>query len=97
MWYWSSARSSRTRWSASPGEKYLVPGTAAAEVIDLSHWLGALITSRDIIGTRGQTPVRELIDRAAALVPAQRLALSVVVASGTSDVHAVAFGTPEAS
>ncbi len=81
----------------SGGNKYLVPGIAAAEVIDLSHWLGALITSREIIGTRGQTPVRELIDRAAALVPARRLALSVVVASGTHDVHAIAFGTPEAS
>jgi len=81
----------------SGGNKYLVPGVAAAEVIDLSHWLGALITSREIIGTRGQTPVRELIDRAAALVPAQRLALSVVVGSGTHDVHAIAVGTPEAS
>jgi lactate racemase len=81
----------------SGGNKYLVPGVAAAEVIDLSHWLGALITSREIIGTLGQTPVRELIDRAAALVPARRLALSFVVGSGTHDVHAIAFGTPEQS
>ncbi len=79
----------------SGGNKYLVPGIAAAEVIDLSHWLGALITSREIIGTLGQTPVRELIDRAAALVPARRLALNVVVGSGTHDVHAVTFGAPE--
>jgi nickel-dependent lactate racemase len=81
----------------SGGNKYLVPGIAAAEVIDLSHWLGALITSREIIGTLGQTPVRELIDRAAALVPARRLALNVVVGSGTHDVHAVTFGDPEPS
>jgi nickel-dependent lactate racemase len=81
----------------SGGNKYLVPGVAAAEVIDLSHWLGALITSREIIGAPGQTPVRELIDRAAALVPARRLALSFVVGSGTQDVHAIAFGSPEAS
>jgi nickel-dependent lactate racemase len=81
----------------SGGNKYLVPGIAAAEVIDLSHWLGALLTSREIIGTRGQTPVRELIDRAAALVPARRLALNVVVGSGTHYVHAVTFGAPEPS
>ena len=38
-------------------------------MIDLSHWLGALITSAEIIGTRGITPVRALIDEAASLVP----------------------------
>ncbi|WP_235547677.1 MULTISPECIES: lactate racemase domain-containing protein [unclassified Nocardioides] len=59
----------------SGGNKYLFPGVAGPEVIDLSHWLGALISSADIIGTRGTTPVRALIDEAAALVPARRLAL----------------------
>ena len=66
----------------SGGNKYFFPGVGGQEVIDLSHWLGALITSRDIIGRPGITPVRALIDEAAALVPAQRLALSVVVRPG---------------
>ena len=69
----------------SGGNKYLFPGVSGQEIIDLSHWLGALITSAEIIGTRGITPVRALIDEAAALVPAERLALCVVTRSGTGD------------
>jgi nickel-dependent lactate racemase len=79
----------------SGGNKYLVPGVAAQGVIDVSHWLGALITSAQIIGTTGTTPVRALIDEAAALVPGRRLALCVVVQSGTAALHAMAFGVPE--
>jgi nickel-dependent lactate racemase len=78
----------------SGGNKYFFPGVAGQEIIDLSHWLGALITSADIIGTRGITPVRALIDEAAALIPAQTLALCVVAQSGTGALHAAAFGDP---
>ena len=42
----------------SGGNKYLFPGLSGQELIDVTHWLGALITSRTIIGTRGITPVR---------------------------------------
>ncbi len=76
----------------SGGNKYLFPGIGGKEVIDASHWLGALITSAALIGTRGTTPVRALIDEAAALVPSELLALCVVVRSGSHDLHAVAFG-----
>jgi nickel-dependent lactate racemase len=76
----------------SGGNKYLFPGIGGKEVIDVSHWLGALITSAEIIGTRGTTPVRALIDEAASLVPSELLALCVVVRSGSTDLHAVAFG-----
>jgi nickel-dependent lactate racemase len=81
----------------SGGNKYFFPGVAGPEIIDVSHWLGALITSADIIGTRGTTPVRALIDEAAAMVPTTRLALSVVVPSGADGLHAIAFGRPEDS
>jgi nickel-dependent lactate racemase len=81
----------------SGGNKYFFPGVAGQEVIDLSHWLGALITSSRIIGTPGITPVRKLIDEAAALIPAEKLALSVVVESGTNNLHAVAFGDTQSS
>ena len=37
----------------SGGNKYLFPGVSGQEMIDVSHWLGALITSAEIIGTRG--------------------------------------------
>jgi nickel-dependent lactate racemase len=52
----------------SGGTKYLFPGVSGQEMIDLSHWVGALVTSPEIIGTPGPTPVRALIDRAAALL-----------------------------
>ena len=51
----------------SGGTKYLFPGVAAAEIIHFTHWLGALITSYDVIGTM-DTPVRAVIDRAASLL-----------------------------
>jgi nickel-dependent lactate racemase len=81
----------------SGGNKYFVPGVAGQDIIDFSHWLGALITSADIIGTRGVTPVRALIDQAAEMIPARRLALCLVVESGTGALHAAAFGSPEAA
>ena len=79
----------------SGGNKYFFPGVSGQEIIDLTHWVGALISSSEIIGTRGITPVRALIDEAASLLPSRRLALCVVPQSGTSALHAVAFGAPE--
>lgn len=79
----------------SGGNKYFFPGVSGQELIDLSHWVGALITSAEMIGTRGITPVRALVNEAAAMIPARRLALCLVVASGTDTLHAAAFGTPE--
>ena len=81
----------------SGGNKYLFPGVSGRELIDLSHWLGALITSAEIIGTRGTTPVRALIDEAAALVPGERLALCVVTRPDAGDLHAMAFGHPQSA
>jgi lactate racemase len=49
----------------SGGNKYLFPGVSTGEMIHQTHWLGALLGSYKIIGT-GTTPVRELIDLAAA-------------------------------
>jgi nickel-dependent lactate racemase len=79
----------------SGGNKYFFPGVSGPELIDLSHWVGALITSAAMIGSRGVTPVRALINEAATLIPAHRLALCLVVASGTDTLHAAAFGSPE--
>jgi nickel-dependent lactate racemase len=63
----------------SGGNKYLFPGISGPEMIDASHWLGALITSRSIIGVRGTTPVRAMIDLAASMVPTERRCLAFVV------------------
>jgi len=51
----------------SGGNKYFFPGIAGPEIINFTHWLGALITSYKVIGTM-MTPVREIIDRAADFV-----------------------------
>jgi nickel-dependent lactate racemase len=81
----------------SGGNKYLFPGVSGQEMIDSSHWLGALISSATIIGTTGITPVRALIDRAASMVSGRRLALTHVVRPGSHDLNAIAFGSTEAA
>ncbi len=80
----------------SGGNKYLFPGISGPEVIDVSHWLGALITSATMIGTH-DTPVRRLIDAAAQLVPCRTRALSMVVQSGSNLLHSIAYGRTEDS
>ena len=76
----------------SGGNKYFFPGIAGPEIIDFTHWLGALITCHAIIGTR-DTPVRRVIDRAASLIPRPRHAFCcVVMHEGIAGCY---FGTPE--
>jgi nickel-dependent lactate racemase len=78
----------------SGGNKYLFPGIAGAEIIDFTHWLGALISNYHVIGA-GYTPVRAVIDRAARLVPRPVACLALVV---THDrVAGLYFGSPEAA
>jgi len=62
----------------SGGTKYLFPGIAGPEIINFTHWLGALITNHEVIGTR-DTPVRAVIDRAAELVDRPLSLLAPVV------------------
>jgi nickel-dependent lactate racemase len=55
--------------------------------------LGALITNASIIGVK-DTPVRRVVDKAAALIPVTRRAITFVVASDAS-VYGLHYGTPE--
>ena len=78
----------------SGGNKYLFPGIAGQHIIDFFHWLGAVITNPVINGNKW-TPVRKVVDRAAAMVETPRLALSLVVKDdGLAGLY---FGTPEDS
>ena len=61
----------------SGGSKYFSPGVGGPEIIDFTHWLGALITSYEIIGTK-DTPVRDVIERVAEMIPVEKLALCMV-------------------
>lgn len=81
----------------SGGDKYFFPGISGPEVIDTSHWLGALIGSAQMIGMPGITPVRELVHAAAAMLPCRRAAVTCVVRSGSADVHRVAVSEPPAA
>jgi nickel-dependent lactate racemase len=62
----------------SGGAKYLFPGISGSEMIDVTHWLGALITILDMIGI-ADTPVRSLINAAAAFVQTPITLASLVV------------------
>jgi len=78
----------------SGGTKYLFPGVSGKEMIDASHWLGALISSSEIIGTLGVTPVREMINFAASHIETPLLSLCLVVQTGSGNIHALSFGAP---
>jgi nickel-dependent lactate racemase len=76
----------------SGGNKYFFPGVGGEAVINFSHWLGAVITSYEVIGTK-HTPVRRLIDRAAGFIDRPKLCFSMVV-KGES-LAGLFIGTPE--
>ena len=62
----------------SGGAKYLFPGIAAPDIIHFTHWLGALVTSYELIG-QIDTPVRAVINRAAALLQTPISLVALVV------------------
>ncbi|MCB0045061.1 MAG: DUF2088 domain-containing protein [Caldilineaceae bacterium] len=63
----------------SGGAKYLFPGISGADMINVTHWLGALAGVRGTIGIK-ETPVRAMIHAAAEYVPTPvtLIALTVV-------------------
>jgi nickel-dependent lactate racemase len=76
----------------SGGNKYLYPGVAGPEILNFFHWLGAVVTNPMIIGHKW-TPVRKVVDRAAALLPIPRRCLCMVVEKG--GLAGLFAGTPE--
>jgi lactate racemase len=62
----------------SGGAKYLFPGISGPDIINFSHWLGALVTSMGTIGVK-DTPVRRVIHRAAGMVPRQIDCIALVM------------------
>ncbi|NLE51295.1 MAG: DUF2088 domain-containing protein [Chloroflexi bacterium] len=79
----------------SGGAKYLFPGISGPEMINVTHWLGALKTILHTIGIE-RTPMRAMIHAAAELVPTPvTLAALVVEGDGLAGVfvgpHEAAF------
>jgi nickel-dependent lactate racemase len=76
----------------SGGNKYFFPGIAAAEIINFTHWLGAVMTNYKVIGS-GYTPVRAVIDRAAAMIDRPSACFALVVThEGMAGLY---FGSPQ--
>ncbi len=80
----------------SGGAKYLFPGISGADMINVTHWLGALAGIKKTIGVK-DTPVRALIHEAASHVPTPITLISLVVqGAGLSGIfvgdHITAWG-----
>ncbi len=79
----------------SGGNKYFFPGISGPELLNFFHWLGALITNVGIIGVKS-TPVRDVVNRAATMIPNEKRAITFVVsADGKVGLHGLFFGSPE--
>jgi nickel-dependent lactate racemase len=77
----------------SGGNKYLFPGVGGPQILNFFHWLGAVVTNPMIIGNKC-TPVRKVVDRAAAMVQVDKLCFCMVVDPDKKLVGLFA-GTPE--
>ncbi len=76
----------------SGGNKYFFPGIAGEEILNLFHWLGALISNPVVNGTK-YTPVRAVVDKAASFIELEKRCFCLNVKG--KDCKAIFFGTPE--
>jgi len=76
----------------SGGNKYLFPGVAGPAILNFFHWLGAVVTNPMIIGHKW-TPVRRVVDKAAALISIPKRCICMVVEKG--GLAGLFAGTPE--
>lgn len=74
----------------SGGNKYLFPGVSTGEMINQTHWLGALLGSYNLIGMP-ITPVRALIDRAAEKITVPVACFALVLRK--QDIAGIYFGS----
>lgn len=80
----------------SGGWKYFFPGISGAHIINHTHWLGALIGIRDIIG-RSMTPVRKIVERAGEMVIARKPVFCFSLVLEKKGLQGLVFGDPVAS
>jgi nickel-dependent lactate racemase len=77
----------------SGGNKYLFPGISGPELLNFFHWLGAVITTPKVIGSKW-TPVRRVVDRAGAMLEIEKVCIAMVVRPDKS-LAGLFIGTPE--
>jgi len=73
----------------SGGAKYLFPGIAGPDIINFTHWLGALVTSMHTIGVK-DTPTRRVIHRAADFLQCPLLCIAFVLKG--QELHGLYIG-----
>ncbi len=76
----------------SGGNKYFFPGISGPEILNFFHWLGAVITNREVIGTK-YTPIREVVDLAASKIDLPKTCISMVIKG--QGVKGIFIGAPE--
>ena len=76
----------------SGGNKYFFPGISGPEILNFFHWLGAVITNREVIGTK-YTPIREVVDLAASKIDLPKTCFSMVITG--KGVKGIFAGRPE--
>ncbi len=79
----------------SGGNKYLFPGVAGPQLLNFFHWLGAVVTNPMIIGNKW-TPVRRVVERAAAMVQLDKLCFCMVVGPN-KELAGLFAGAPQAA
>jgi nickel-dependent lactate racemase len=77
----------------SGGNKYLFPGISGPELLNFFHWLGAVITTPKVIGSKW-TPVRKVVDRAGAMLNMDKRCVAMVVRADKS-LAGLFIGSPE--
>jgi len=75
----------------SGGNKYLFPGIAGREIINATHWLGALLTNMRVNGAI-ETPVRDMINKAASFIEVPILCFCLVTRD--NDLAGLYIGPP---
>ena len=75
----------------SGGAKYLFPGIAGHEIIDSTHWLGALSTSYDTIGVK-DTAVRRVLHEGAKFVTNKQPVTSLKMVLKGNDLYGLYIG-----
>jgi nickel-dependent lactate racemase len=80
----------------SGGAKYLFPGIAGHEIIDSTHWLGALSTSYDTIGVK-DTAVRRVLHCGAKFVTQKMPVTALKMVLKGKDLHGLYIGDIESS
>lgn len=75
----------------SGGAKYLFPGIAGHEIIDSTHWLGALSTSYDTIGVK-DTAVRRVLHAGAKFITKEIPVTAIKIVIKGQDIHGLFCG-----